>query len=52
MVVTIRCKLLQCFGVPVTLSCVYKTVFGHGHPYTHEKKREIQYCRDPKSLIH
>ena len=20
--------------------------------YTHEKKREIQYCRDPKSLIH
>ena len=51
MVVTIRCKLLQCFGVPVTPSCVYKRYLDMDI-HTHKKKREIQYCRDPKSLIH
>ena len=39
MVVTIRCKLLQCFGVPVTLSCAYK-LYLDMDIHTHMRKRE------------
>ena len=47
MVVTIRCKLLQCFGVPVTLSCVYTVLAKKKFTFLHCKTivlRNYPYC--------
>ena len=49
MVVTIRCKLLQCFGVPVTLSCVYKQYLDMDI-HTHMRKREKFSIAETQSL--
>ena len=51
MVVTIRCKLLQCFGVPVTLSCVYKQyMYLNMDIHTHMRKREKFSIAETQSL--
>ena len=49
MVVTIRCKLLQCFGVPVTLSCIYKQYLDID-VHTHMRKREKFSIAETQSL--
>ena len=49
MVVTIRCKLLQCFGVLVTLSCVYKQDLDMDI-HTHMRKGEKFSIAETQSL--